>query len=119
MFCQGKVKNILYLKGESMDIRCRKTSCVYNDRYTCKAKGIEITKGAICKKYEKGEGFVVDKTKNMFSRTPEYAPQRNSKTISISCQAHCLFNKNGACQANGITLNDLKNKPLCVTFLRK
>ena len=114
-----KGQEYLIEEGVSMDIRCRKTSCVYNDRYTCKAKGIEITKSSLCKKFEKGEGVAVDKTKNMFSRTPEYAPQRNSKTISISCQAHCLFNKNGSCQANGITLNDFKNKPLCVTFLRK
>ncbi len=102
-----------------MDIRCRKTSCAYNDRYTCKAKAIGITRAATCRKFEKGEDFVVDKTKNMFSRTPSYAPQRDSKTIKIECNAHCLFNKNGDCQANGITLNDLKNKPYCVTFLRK
>ena len=102
-----------------MDIRCRKTSCAYNDRYTCKAKAIGITRAATCRKFEKGEDFVVDKTKNMFSRTPSYAPQRDSKTIKIECNAHCLFNKNGYCQDNGITRNDLKNKPYCITFLRK
>ena len=101
-----------------MDIRCRKTSCTYNDRYTCKAKAIDIARSCLCRKYEKGEE-AIDKTKNMFERTPSYALQRSSKTIKIECSAHCLFNKNGDCQANGITLNDLKNKPYCITFLRK
>lgn len=102
-----------------MDIRCRKTGCLYNDRYTCKAKEIDILKNCLCKKYEKGDKVVVDKSKGMFSKTPTYAPQRDSKTIQIFCSAKCLFNKEGRCQANGITLNDLKNKPFCITFLKK
>ena len=102
-----------------MDIRCRKTSCIYNDRYTCKAKNIDISKSCVCRKFQKGDDAVVDKTKNMFSRTPSYAPQRDSKTIKIECSAHCLFNNDGDCQANGVTLNDLKSKPYCITFLRK
>lgn len=102
-----------------MDIRCRKTGCKYNDRYTCKAKEIMIRKNMECEKYEKGKQ-PVDKTKWLFSDTPpEYAPQRDSATIGIGCKAHCLFNDNGKCVANGITLNDLKEKPLCMTYLRK
>ena len=102
-----------------MDIRCRKTSCKYNDKYTCKAKEILIKKNVECGKYEKGKP-PVDKTKWMFTdKPPIYAPQRDSATISIGCNAHCLFNDNGKCVANGITLNDLKEKPLCMTFLKK
>lgn len=103
-----------------MDIRCRKTGCRYNDRYTCKAKEILVKKNVECGKYEKGDKPPVDKTKWLFSdKPPEYAPQRDSATIGIDCNAHCLFNDNGKCVANGITLNDIKEKPLCVTFLRK
>ncbi len=103
-----------------MDIRCRKTTCKFNDKYTCKAKEILIKKSLICEKFEKGDRPAEDKTHHIFSDIPpEYAPQRDSKTIDIGCQAHCLFNSNGKCVANGITLNDLKEKPLCVTFLRK
>ncbi len=103
-----------------MDIRCRKTSCKFNDKYTCKAKAILVKQNVECGKYEKGDKPPVDKTKWIFSDTPpEYAPQRDSATIDIGCKAHCLFNRDGKCVANGITLNDLKEKPLCVTFLKK
>lgn len=104
-----------------MDIRCRKTLCKYNDKYTCKARGILIKRSCECEQFEKNPGKTVDdKTKKIFTDDPpEYAPQRDSATISIDCKAHCLFNKNGKCVANGITLNDLKEKPLCVTFLRE
>ncbi len=102
-----------------MDIRCRKTGCEFNDRYTCKAKEILIREGCSCAKYKRCGKKVVDKTKYVLTdNAPKYAPQRDSCTIQIDCKAHCLFNDNGKCQANGITLNDLKEKPLCVTFLR-
>jgi len=103
-----------------MDIRCRKTTCLYNDRYTCKARDILMKKNCECEKFEKSDKPVSDKTKWMFTANPpKYAPQRDSKTLHIKCRANCLFNKNGYCEANGITLNDLKRKPLCVTFLHK
>ena len=103
-----------------MDIRCRKTLCNFNDCYTCQAKGILIKKNCECEKYERGEKRPTDKTKWMFTdNPPKYAPQRDSKTLRIKCNANCLFNNAGNCEANGITLNDLKNKPLCVTFLHK
>lgn len=102
-----------------MDIRCRKTSCMYNDHYTCKAKAICISQKESCEKFERGRSEV-DKTKKLFTNTPPtYAPQRDSKTLQITCKAHCLFNRDGVCVANGITVNDLKDKPYCVTYLRK
>lgn len=103
-----------------MDIRCRKTTCRFNDRYTCKAKDILIKKNWVCNQYQKSDKPVGDKTKWLFSDTPpKYAPQRDSSTIEIGCKADCLFNCDGKCVANGITLNDIKEKPLCVTFLPK
>lgn len=103
-----------------MDIRCRKTSCEFNDKYTCKAKQILIKKNIECDKFQKSNKVVVDKTQKIFSHEPPvYAPQRDSATLEIDCKAHCLFNEGGKCVANGITLNDIKEKPICVTFLRK
>ena len=104
-----------------MDIRCRKTSCKYNDRYTCLAREILVKKNCECDKFELDKTkSVVDKTKKIFTDDPPiYAPQRDSKTLKIGCCAHCLFNDNGVCEANGITLNDVKEKPLCITFLRE
>jgi hypothetical protein len=104
-----------------MDIRCRKTTCKFNDRYTCKARGILVKRNCECDQFEKLLGVNVrDKTKSIFTDTPPtYAPQRDSKTIEIDCKADCLFRCDGKCVANGITLNDIKEKPLCVTFLKK
>ncbi|MBP3431922.1 MAG: hypothetical protein J6K39_03625 [Clostridia bacterium] len=103
-----------------MDIRCRKTGCKFNDCYTCKAKEILIKKNLECEKYEDSNRPVEDKTKRIFTENPpKYALQRSASTIVIDCNAHCLFNCNGKCVANGITLNDIKEQPLCVTFLRK
>ena len=104
-----------------MDIRCRKTVCKFNDRFTCKAKGILINGKVIC------ESFVndslnkkdIDTTKKLFDKIPTYAPQRDSKTICIECKAHCLFNHNGKCVSNGITLNAIKEKAFCISFLKK
>lgn len=103
-----------------MDIRCRKTTCVYNDRYTCKAKDIMVTNDVQCSTYQYDESKkdVIDVTKHLFEREPNFAPQRDSKTIEIKCKANCLFNHNGACVSNGITLNSIKEKPYCVSFLK-
>lgn len=103
-----------------MDIRCRKTRCRFNDRYTCKAKGIKVTNHAICRTFEKGEDKAeVDSTKHLFEKPPEYAPQRDSKTLSILCHADCLFNHDGKCVSNGITVNSITEKPYCVSYLKK
>lgn len=50
---------------------------------------------------------------------PEYAPQRDSKTMDIGCKAHCIFNKEGECIANGITVNAIAEKPYCMTFVNR
>ena len=103
-----------------MDIRCRKTVCKYNDRFTCKAKDILVDNKVICSTYEKDENKedVKDITKHLFEETPDFAPQRDSKAMEIKCKANCLFNHNGQCVSNGITLNSIKEKPYCVSFLK-
>ena len=101
-----------------MDIRCRKTECKFNDRYTCKAKGIKINEEVKCDSFEKGEKKS-DATKRIWNKAPQYAPQRDSKTLSIDCCAECLFNNNGKCVSNGITVNALKEFPYCISFLKK
>lgn len=103
-----------------MDIRCRKGLCKFNDRFTCKAKGITIGREVVCSTYELEEGKKVqDVTKTLFEREPCYAPQRDSKTLEIKCRANCLFNHNGKCVSNGITLNSIEEKPFCISYLKK
>ena len=103
-----------------MDIRCRKLLCKYNDRFTCKAKEILVDGKVVCSTYEKDENKdnVQDVTKHLFQCLPSYAPQRDSRALKIACKADCLFNHNGKCVSNGITLNSIKEKPYCVSFLK-
>ena len=104
-----------------MDIRCRKLLCKFNDRFTCKAKEILVDGKVVCSTYEKDENKkdLQDVTKHLFESEPSYAPQRDSKALTIACKAECLFNRNGKCVSNGITLNSIKEKPFCVSFLKK
>lgn len=104
-----------------MDIRCRKLLCKFNDRFTCKAKGILVDGKVVCSTFEKDDNKkeLQDVTKHIFECEPSYAPQRDSKALIIECEAKCLFNRNGRCVSNGITLNSIKEKPYCVSFLKK
>lgn len=103
-----------------MDIRCRKLKCAFNDHFTCKAKGITVTKNALCSQYIEDETKEEpDTSKHLFERTPKYSPQRDSKAIDIECCANCLLNHDGKCVANGITINDYRAKPACLTYLKK
>lgn len=106
-------------QGYIMDIRCRKTNCIYNNKFTCKAKEILINKSIVCSTYKKGDKDEPDTSKTMFEKTPQYAPQRDSKTLKIGCKTDCIFNMGGECIANGITVNDLKECPYCMTYLSK
>ena len=102
-----------------MDLRCRKTKCAHNDCYTCKAKEICVNRSAICGSYQQSDKAEVDTTKHLFEKPPKYSPQRDSKTAKITCRAKCLFNKSGHCVSNGITVNAIKERPYCVSFLEK
>lgn len=102
-----------------MDIRCRKTQCKYNDRYTCKAKSILIGENDLCYTFEPSGEKKRDVSKRIFRKTPQYAPQRDTNKMKIECQNNCLFNKEGRCIANGITINDIAEKPCCMTILGK
>ena len=100
-----------------MDIRCRKTNCRYNDRLTCRSKEICIDNKINCKTYSFQEGKGIDISKKIFETPdpPKVAPYRHNKKISLICNAKCLFNQNGKCIANGITLCDNNKSARCIT----
>ena len=102
-----------------MDIRCRKTKCNFNDRYTCTAEGIAVSEKMLCKEYEGTDKKVPDTSKKLFEKTPDYAPYRDRKSLHIGCEAKCMFNDKKECKANGITVNAVKDKPFCMTYVKK
>ena len=54
----------------------------------------------------------------MFDEAPKYAPHREKKNMRIACAAKCLFNEQGVCVANGLTINSLDNLPYCMTHIK-
>jgi len=93
-----------------MDIKCRRTTCCFNKGHTCCAVKVDITSKAVCCTYQKNnevEEDDVDLSKHMFESAPEYANSRNIKNVCLLCNARCcLFNQEGKCRANGITVVD-------------
>ncbi len=102
-----------------MDIRCRKTNCRYNDKLTCRANQIPISKKLICESYSFKEGSGEDISRKIFSsdNPPQVSPYLHNKKVNLTCEAKCLFNNNGKCIANGITINDCPN-PKCITHMK-
>lgn len=101
-----------------MDLKCRKTACVYNDHFTCKAKNIAITSELLCDSFEQSTKNVRDTSRCMFEEPPEYSSQRAKKHMRIACGAKCLFNEQGVCSANGLTVNSYNDSPCCMTYLK-
>ncbi|MDD3232354.1 MAG: DUF1540 domain-containing protein [Clostridia bacterium] len=103
-----------------MDIICRKTECEHNNNYVCMAKGILVNKKIMCSTYIPTDKQEPDYSKSLLERVPEkYGPHRPSHDLNLLCKANCLFNNNGQCEANGITVNAIEEKPICITFLKK
>ena len=102
-----------------MDIRCKKTSCKFNESFSCKAKIVKIGNTTTCQSYVKGNE-VNNFTSKMFEVAPEFANSRHILDVNLNCaKTSCLFNSNKKCEANGITVLDEKNKPCCITFIKE
>ena len=104
-----------------MDLRCNRTDCKYNDKYTCRAKEIHVSKETSCRTFEKdsNKDLPPDIPSTMFEGSIEIAPFREKSCIDIKCNAKCLFNKNCKCIANGISVLNDKDSASCATFIEK
>lgn len=98
-----------------MNIICKKTICKFNNNGVCRINNLQIGKNAICLSFVKKNKDDINKSIN---KSPKYNPFKNIKDLNINCNSKCLFNENGKCKANGITVNCLKEKPFCITFLQ-
>ncbi len=104
-----------------MDLRCRKTTCKFNKDLTCMAKNVGITQKLVCKTFELDKGKEEqDFSKLIFSENPpKIADYRHLRDVCLKCNAKCLFNNEGCCLANGITINaSLQKEPKCMTYLK-
>ncbi len=105
-----------------MDIICRERTCVYNKGFSCSKRKILIGDKINCTDYEKKPDLkeLEDTSREVFGPTPpKYHSHRESKKGCIHCEAKCLFRNEQTCEANGITVNKLNGKPLCVTYFKE
>ncbi len=106
-----------------MDIRCNKTNCKHNNHYACKAKEIHVAKNTDCQTYdrdfEKSSKNLQDVSKNMFEIAPEIGDFSHDDKLCVDCYANCIFNKNGKCNANGITVLENDKIGYCGTFMEE
>ena len=102
-----------------MDLKCKKMNCKFNNCYACMSKGINISANCECGTFEKSENLTEqqrqDISRDMFETAPDIHPFRHSRNISIECAADCLFNKDGLCKANGISVMNGKYSGVCIT----
>lgn len=106
-----------------MDLKCRKLTCKFNDRYACLAKEITVGKDASCTSYrrnaEKCKNNMQDISKTMFESAPDISPYRHNLDCKINCKADCLFNRDKRCHANGITVLENTENGMCGTYINK
>ena len=95
-----------------IDLKCKCTNCTHNHFCNCEADNIMVTKGTRCETFTPS-----------FSKTTEYADEILEplvrKSVDVDCNAPCLFNKQGTCIANGITISIGDNKAKCESFLKE
>lgn len=102
-----------------MDLKCKKLNCKHNDACACTSKGIKVGHNCECTTFEKSDKLDEkqhqDISRDMFEVAPEIHPFRHNRSMSIECSAECLFNKEGVCKANGISVMNGKYSGVCIT----
>lgn len=106
-----------------MDIKCKKCECVHNKSCACCAGKIKVGNKVDCETYEfseqKAEDLKQQTAKNMFEIADEINGYVPNKSVKIFCDAKCLFNKEGICVANGISVLERSGKtPFCATQIK-
>ena len=94
-------------------------TCKYNDGCACMSKGIIVSKRCECSTFERAENLDKkqrqDISRDMFEVAPELHPFRHNREMRIECKSECLFNKDGICKSNGISVMNGKNSGVCIT----
>ena len=102
-----------------MDLKCKKMNCKHNDCCACMSKTIKVNRLCECATFEKSieldEKQHQDISRDMFEVAPDIHPFRHNRDINIECSAECLFNKQGKCCSNGISVMNGKRSGVCIT----
>ena len=106
-----------------MDLRCKKTICKHNKNFACTASKVHIARNTDCLTYDrdfaKTPEKLQDAIRDMFEIAPEVSEYSHNDKLCVDCRAHCLFNKMGKCNANGITVLENSKNGCCGTFIEE
>lgn len=98
-----------------IDLKCKLESCKHNKASNCTARKIEVDDVADC------TTFCQDKEKTLILKKKGHKDNIPMPLIrgdvKVGCDAHCLFNKNHVCIANGITVATENKSAQCTTFM--
>ena len=94
-----------------IDLKCKCTNCHFNHYCNCEADKISVSNNSTC------NSFKISRHNNA-----EYADEILEPLVrhstDVECNAHCVFNRDNTCIANGITVNPNGTKAECTSFLK-
>ncbi|MCI9031828.1 MAG: DUF1540 domain-containing protein [Clostridia bacterium] len=97
------------------DLKCGMKNCRYNKGYCCCAKEIDVNAETDCTTYSPDE----EKSRSLFEAGSDFVKSDYSIDTNVLCGADCIFNRDGKCIANGITVMGQGNSDAaCLTFIK-
>ncbi len=96
-----------------VDLKCKCGKCQYNENCNCFAKHISIDGTTKC------NTFVPSADPNKTEFSDEIAQPLVRPSVEVLCKATCVFNKQGKCLANGISVTLDSHTAECSTYLPK
>lgn len=98
------------------DLKCGLKACVYNKGYSCTSKQISVSSNHDCNSFAPDE----NKRKMQFESASDFVAVNYTVDTKVSCSAHCIFNKQGECHSNGITVTAKQpNDACCLTYIEE
>ena len=96
------------------DLKCGLKDCKFNRGYGCCARSITVTGKTDCSTYSP------QKSKDGFEASNEFSRADYSIDTAVSCNADCVFNREGKCVSIGITvMGEGDKEACCLTFVKK
>lgn len=98
------------------DLKCGLRVCKFNKGYSCVSRQISVNGNADCTSYDPDER----KRRIQFEAANDFVPANYTVDTKIGCGAECIFNREGKCVANGITvMSRASDDASCLTFIKK
>lgn len=97
------------------DLKCGLKECRYNKGYCCCSDAIVVNGFTDCTTYSPDE----EKRQTQFEAASDFIPANYSVDTAVKCGAKCIFNKEGKCISNGITVMSREpDEAACLTFIK-